>query len=226
MYDSDAQKTVVLESSTRDHNKPCKNAQCFNSAFIVRQGRIIYCYDKQFPLPFLETGAPPSWLSFLRGLFFSKQKVSRKIPYSAGTGTGEVTLSLGGSEYHARLALCSDFFCTNNFYTQSFGAPWRALTEGRANRSLSELFAFEKSSPEKSSPEKSCFKKRALENNPLLIVLTHDSWFYGTSVADRMHRYAVLWAIRHQIPVLYVGNHCASWIDRSGGVWSLVTADS
>ena len=202
--DSITQKAVTLEASTSDHNLLGKNKKCFNSAFIVHQGRIIYCYDKQFPLPFFETYTSPSWLSFLRGLFFSKQKVSRaknmqaekeknalflsegKTPYSAGTETGEVRLSLGGVVYHAQLALCSDFFCTNIFSS----------------------------------------KKSFSQSNPLLIVLTHDSWFYGTSVADRMHRYAVLWAIRHQVPVLYVGNHCASWIDCSGRVWPLVTADS
>ena len=228
------QKAVTMEASARDHNLLGKNKKCFNSAFIVHQGRIIYCYDKQFPLPFLETRSSPFWLSFLRGLFFSKQKVSRaknmqaekeknslflsegKTPYSAGTGTGEITLSLGGVVYYARLALCSDFFCNNTFYTQSFGTSWRALKTYMTNISLSELFAFEKSSLEKSS----------LEKNPLLIVLTHDSWFYGTSVADRMHRYAVLWAIRHQTPVLYVGNHRTSWIDCSGRVWPLVTVDS
>jgi hypothetical protein len=198
------QEAATQEAFTKSHKASGKNKKCFNSAFIMHQGRIIYCYDKQFPLPFLETRSSPSWLSFLCGLFFSKQKVSRakniqaekeknslflseeKTPYSAGTGTGEVILSLGGNEYHARLALCSDFFCTTPEYS----------------------------------------KKNFWENNPLLIVLTHDSWFYGTSVADRMHRYAVLWAIRHQIPVLYVGNHCASWIDCSGRVWPLVTVDS
>jgi len=227
-------------ASIREHNVLGKNKKCFNSAFIVHQGRIIYHYDKQFPLPFLETRASVCLLSFLHGLFFSKQKVSRanehllpagaehslflseeKIPYSAGTGTGEVALSLGGVVYNVRLALCSDFFCTNNFYTKNFGISWHALKPWRATRSLSELFA-----PEKSSLEKSFLEKSSLKNNPLLIVLTHDSWFYGTSVADRMHRYAVLWAVDHQIPVLYVGNLHASWIEPSGYVWSLATIDS
>lgn len=237
---------VILGARREADQDGCKSVESFNSLFMLHQGRIIFCYDKKFPLPFLETFShAPLFFTCLQGFFSLKQKLCRwlsieyftikdtlfgdkpiedceiedhsirdhsigdrdsknfsvknypsmpldknlffsrgKTPYALGTGSNEITLTLGGVTYQTHCALCSDFFCTNLFLPQQS------------------------------------------EKNPLMIVLVNDAWFYGDSVASRMHRYAVLWAVRYHTPVLYVGYKYASWIEPSGRDWSLAALGS
>jgi hypothetical protein len=206
-YGACASPIVILGAQRRGIDN-----KLFNSAYVLHQGRIIFYYDKLFPLPFLETYPAQSSYSFLQGLFFSKQQSfvsagDRIVPILAGNSrsadnhlavnnvftfptftagnsannkVGECALCLGGTLYHARLTLCSDFFCTSVLPPAG--------------------------------------------SHPLVIVMANDRWFYGSSVADRMLRYAVLWAVRHQTPVLYSAYCHACWIDRTGRVWQLAAA--
>jgi hypothetical protein len=225
-----AQMYTALRNETPCHKSLCKNVKCFNTAYILQQGRITSHYDKLFPVPFLETNTPNFCKSlFLYDFFFPKQKVSGlffskgNVPYSAGTKPGTITLTLGGVTYNAQLALCSDFFCTNFFKSKICSSE-----SLRSNHVLCVASIFEQIAQAIFSFLRSftLSKNDSLKSNPLLIVLTHDSWFYGLSVATCMHRYAVLWAVHHQIPVLYVGNYYASWIEPSGRAWPLAPADS
>jgi apolipoprotein N-acyltransferase len=154
----------------------------FNTVYCIDRGRIIFHYDKRFPLPFLETYYKNPLLvrknKSLQGLFFPQEK----LPYTAGKEVKALSLYVSGTRYQAHFAVCADFFCVR--------------------------------------------QKEPVGRNPLLIVLANDTWFHGKSIATSMFRYAVLWAVCHQIPVLYVSCQKAAWIERTGCIQNLMPVDS
>jgi hypothetical protein len=182
----------------------------FNTVYVLHQGRIIFHYDKQFPLPFLETTGFCSCIPFLQGLFFTKEKSTDIVP-----ATSMPLLTARPTERESFSQHCPTGEASPHEYfprcPYAVGASARDCALTIASRTYQVRFAL--------CSDFFCTKIQPPQgSNPLLVVLTHDTWFYGGAVATAMMRYAVLWAVEHRVPVLYCGFRHRAWINERGKV--------